>query len=174
MILIKSQIAERIADGRICISPYDPERLNPNSYDVTLGNDFIMYTGCIIDPEEDNPYQVLRFEDGDKFLFPAGAFLLGCVAETITTTCNDIVPMLHGKSSLARYSLEVHRTAGFGDVGFNGRWTLEFTTQIAIWLRPGMKIAQIAWETCEPSSDLYRGHYNNDSIAPSRYHEVLL
>ena len=77
--------------------------------------------------------------------------------------------MLEGRSSVGRLGLFVHITAGFGDVGFRGYWTLEMFAVQPIRVYPGVPIAQIFYHTVEGVVTDYRsGKYqNNSDIQPS-------
>ena len=78
--------------------------------------------------------------------------------------------MLDGRSSGGRYGLSVHICVGFGDIGFDGNWTLEITVEHPLRLYPGDEIAQVSYFV--PYGDtyyLYHGRYQNQNEAvPSR------
>ncbi|MFR1945037.1 MAG: dCTP deaminase domain-containing protein [Faecalimonas umbilicata] len=50
--------------------------------------------------------------------------------------------MLEGRSSTGRLGLFIHVTAGFGDVGFAGYWTLEIFCVQPIRIYPNVKSAK--------------------------------
>lgn len=56
-------------------------------------------------------------------------------------------PVLDGKSSIGRLFLQVHATAGYGDPGFDGQYTLEVIVQHPIRVYPGMRFCQIRFHT---------------------------
>lgn len=126
------------------ITPFNREQLGSNSYDLTLGKDLLIYTGSQLDAAKNNPIE--RFEIGKEgtVLVP-GELYLGVTRER--TYSKVAVPMLEGKSSIGRLGIAVHITAGFGDVGFDGHWTLEITVAKAIRIYAGMPIAQVAFHS---------------------------
>ena len=75
------------------------------------------------------------------------------------------IPILHGKSSLARLGLSIHLTAGFGEAGFKAQWTLEMTCVHPIMLYPRMRIGQVEFETVEGAIQQYEGNYK-DQVGP--------
>lgn len=77
-------------------------------------------------------------------------------------------------SSIGRAFILVHYTAGYGDPGFSGHYTLEVTSQIPIRLYPGMKICQVRFHTMVGEPRLYNGHYtgqNAQGAVGTRLHE---
>jgi dCTP deaminase len=85
------------------------------------------------------------------------------------TKTDGYVPMLEGRSSIGRLGLFVHITAGFGDVGFAGFWTLEIFCVQPIRVYPGVEVCQIYYHSIEGEYDVYSsGKYqNNQGIQPS-------
>lgn len=77
--------------------------------------------------------------------------------------------MLEGRSSIGRLGMSIHVTAGFGDIGFDGYWTLEITVTQPTIIYPDIEICQIYYHTIEGSYNLYTsGKYNeNSGIQPS-------
>jgi dCTP deaminase len=59
MILTGQKIAEEVRSGKITITPFAPEHITTNSYDLTLGETFIKYTGSIIDSRIANEYETI-------------------------------------------------------------------------------------------------------------------
>lgn len=83
---------------------------------------------------------------GDVFWLPPGDVALGATEETVTLfTDAAIAADIAGCSSLGRWWLFVHVTAGFVDPGWQGQLTLELYNaspwHIRLWA--GMRIAQI-------------------------------
>lgn len=99
-------------------------------------------------------------------LFPGNLYLGRTVEHTST---NRYVPMLEGRSSVGRLGLFIHVTAGFGDIGFSGYWTLEIVPTIPVRIYPGVQICQIYFHTICGKADLYTGgkYQNNTGIQPS-------
>jgi dCTP deaminase len=71
--------------------------------------------------------------------------------------------MLEGRSSIGRLGLFVHITAGFGDVGFKGFWTLEIFCVQPIRVYPNVEICQIFYHSLEGEHTSYTsGKYQNN------------
>ena len=150
----------------IKIEPYDEEFLNPNSYNLRLHNELVIYTNRQLDMKTPNPTsQIIIPEDG--YLLEPGRLYLGRTLEYTET--HNLVPMLEGRSSVGRLGMFVHVTAGFGDVGFKGYWTLEISTIQPIRIYPGVEICQIFYHTVAGEIVEYRSnkYQNNAGIQPS-------
>ena len=76
--------------------------------------------------------------------------------------------MIEGRSSIGRLGLFVHVTAGFGDVGFCGYWTLEMFAVQPVRIFAGVASARSSTTTSaalhEYQSDKYQ---HNTDIQPS-------
>lgn len=156
-------ILNKIESGDIFIDPYDPKRLQPASYDVLLGNEFLIFDNtqlAYIDPREDTREHTRKvvIDDPDGFIvLHPKEFILGVTAETVGVS-DKIACELMGKSSLARLGLIVHTTAGFIDPGNKLKITLEMVNfnNVPLKLYPGMKIGQVAFaELTTPTSRPY-------------------
>lgn len=165
MILSGREIAARQGDD-IVIQPYDPKRLNPNSYNLALHDELLVYTERQLDMKKDNPWQLSRIPEEGFVLEPNRLYLARTVEYTET---RNLVPMLEGRSSVGRLGLFVHVTAGFGDVGFKGYWTLEMFCVQPIRIYAGVEVCQVYYHTLEGEHDSYdSGKYqNNQGIQPS-------
>lgn len=142
MILTDKTIIDEIASGNIVISPLTEANIGTNSVDLTLSNTLVMYTDYVLDARKKNAsVQIIISEEG-LVLQPNILYLASTVEYTETFRH---VPIIQGKSSLGRLGLFVHVTAGFGDVGFKGYWTLELVCVHPIRIYAGMKIAQICY-----------------------------
>jgi dCTP deaminase len=152
MQLSDTDILNSLKLGDISISDFDDTRLQPASYDVLLGFDFMVFDNhkiTCIDPRESvaNIMQKVTLNDeNDFFVIHPGQFILGATWDKIGVN-EKYACQIMGKSSLARLGLIIHTTAGFIDPGNNLRITLEFvnTNTIPIKLYPKMKIAQVAF-----------------------------
>lgn len=165
MILSGAEIKQRMG-ADIKISPFDPSRLNPNSYNLSLHNELLVYEEVVLDLKEPNRYRRLEIPDSGLVLSPNQIYLARTVEHTET---HNLVPMIEGRSSLGRLGLFVHVTAGFGDVGFRGYWTLEMFAVQPIRIYPGIQICQIFYHTLLGEIEEYTsGKYqNNHDIQPS-------
>ena len=165
MILTGNEIQKRIGQD-IKITPFDAGRLNPNSYNLSLHNELLVYEEVVLDIKEPNRYRRIEIPDSGLVLSPNQVYLARTVEHTET---HNLVPMIEGRSSLGRLGLFVHVTAGFGDVGFRGYWTLEMFAVQPIRIYPYIQICQIFFHTVEGEIEEYAsGKYqNNEDIQPS-------
>lgn len=165
-ILLRGQIELGVQEGEIHISPYVPEQLGPNSYDVRLGPVLKIYTSEVLDVKQKNPVQDITIPP-EGFVLQPGTLYLGSTLEEIGSEHH--VPMYEGRSSMARLGIQSHISAGFGDIGFKKQWTLEIIVQIPIRIYPHMRIGQVYFLTVNPEfnviGDRYKGKYNNQSGA---------
>ncbi len=165
MILSGKEIKKNIGD-RIKITPFNEEQLNPNSYNLTLHNELLVYDNELLDMKKENTASRLIMPEEGMVLLPGKLYL----GRTVEHTATDYyVPMLEGRSSIGRLGLFVHITAGFGDVGFNGFWTLEMFCVQPIRIYPGVQICQIFYHSIEGEYEKYiSGKYQgNTGVQPS-------
>lgn len=138
MILTDKDILNEIAIGGIDITPFNRERLGSNSYDVTLGDTLGKYSNIPLDPKRENNFFSSKFSD---YVIRPNELVLGVTNEFVSTS--KFVPILEGCSSIGRLGINIHATAGFGDIGFAGHWTLEISCVEPVVLYAGMVIGQI-------------------------------
>lgn len=150
----------------IFIDPFDPAKINPNSYNLSLHNELLVYENDTLDMKTPNPAKTILIPEEGLLLEP-GKLYLGRTKEYTRTDCH--APMLEGRSSIGRLGLFIHVTAGFGDVGFAGYWTLEIFCVQPVRIYPDVEVCQIYYHTIEGDYDLYSsGKYqNNTGIQPS-------
>jgi dCTP deaminase len=165
MILSGQEIHRRIGTD-ILVDPFDESRLNSNSYDLSLHDELLVYEEVVLDVKQPNRYRRLQIPSEGLILSPNQLYL-GRTQEYTET--HDLVPMIEGRSSLARLGLFVHVSSGFGEVGFCGFWTLEIFSVQPIRIYPGIRICQIYYlqvtgDVSEYSSNKYQ---NNRDIQPS-------
>ena len=166
MILSGKEIVQEIERGNIVIDPFDERRVNPNSYNLSLHDELLVYREGTLDMRTPNETETLRIPTGGLTLTP-GRLYLGRTAEYTRT--EGFIPMLEGRSSIGRLGICIHVTAGFGDVGFAGYWTLEIFCIQPVRIYAGVEICQIYYHTICGDYDPYRsGKYqNNKGIQPS-------
>lgn len=166
MILSGLEIKNRLGTD-IKIEPFDESRLNPNSYNLRLNNGLIIYSEKVLDMKKNNNFFKITIPDEGYVLQP-GQLYLGRTVEYTET--ENLVPMLEGRSSVGRLGINVHSTAGFGDVGFKGFWTLEISVVEPVRIYPFCEICQIYYHTIEGNYIPYRkGKYQqNEGIQTSR------
>lgn len=150
MYLSDTDIEAAIKKGEIVLKPFDRKRLQPVSYDIRLGNKFIVNDESathIIDPAK-KVYAKTReivIKDGGEFVLHPGVSVLGVSKEFFGS--HHYLIQIGGKSSLARVGLMIHNTAGIANPGHFLYLTLELSNQnnVPIILRPGMEIAQLTF-----------------------------
>jgi dCTP deaminase len=165
MVLSGLEIKRRLG-SQIVIDPFDDARLNPNSYNLTLHNELLVYEESTLDMREANCVRRLSIPP-EGFELSPGRLYLGRTVERTET--HGLVPMIEGRSSIGRLGLFVHVTAGFGDIGFCGYWTLEMFAVQPIRIYAGVAICQIFYHDIEgPYTDYNSDKYqNNTDIQPS-------
>jgi dCTP deaminase len=165
MILSGKEIQKRL-NNEIIITPFDPKKVGPNSYNLSLHNELLVYEKPTLDMKKPNPVKRLIIPEEGLVLERHILYLARTVEYTKTTNC---VPMLEGRSSIGRLGLFIHVTAGFGDVGFAGYWTLEMYCIQPIRIYAGVEICQIFYHTIEGEYDQYssKKYQNNTDVQPS-------
>ena len=142
MILSDSSILEAISKNDIVIEPYDRDCLGTNSYDVHLSKHLVCYVDEIIDAKKHNHVEHFEIPEEGVVLKP-GKTYLGSTFEYTET--RQYVPFLEGKSSVGRLGIDIHATAGKGDVGFCNHWTLEISVCQPVRVYAGMPIGQLIY-----------------------------
>ncbi len=170
MILSGNEILNRIGKD-IEIDPFEPERINPNSYNLTLHNELMVYEEVVLDMAKANRVRRLTIPEEGIVLSPNQLYLARTVERTVT---HNLVPQIEGRSSIGRLGLFVHVTAGFGDVGFAGFWTLEMFAVQPVRIYPGTEICQIFYHELTGVVQEYDSKYqHNHDIQPSLLFEEL-
>lgn len=142
-------IKQAVTRGKINISPFNEAMVQPNSIDLTLDDEILIY-----DRGEDKFVSVF-LSDFDGLRLEPGAFILASTVERVRLG-NGVCAQVDGKSSYGRKGLRIHQTAGFIDAGFSGNITLEMDTiGQAVELRPDMPICQLVFWDAYPSARLY-------------------
>ena len=166
-VLVDSDFKKYIKNGEIEISDFSEERLNPNSYNLRLGKRLLVYKNDILDMKVKNETEEIIIPEEGYVLYPGQLYL----GETMETTYGgDFIPLVEGRSSTGRLGINIHATAGWGDVGFRGKWTLEISVIKPVRVYPGVEICQYVLETGEGKVEhRYHGKYQNqDGVIASR------
>ena len=142
MILTDRQILAEMKKGTIVIKPFDRKYLGSNSYDVHLGELLAMYKEEILDAKHHNHVRYFKIPKEGLILVPSKLYL-GVTKEYTET--HSHVPFLEGKSSIGRLGIDIHATAGKGDVGFCNTWTLEISVRQPVRIYANMPIGQLIY-----------------------------
>lgn len=170
MFLTNNEILQAVNNKEIRLDNFDPNRMQPASYDVLLDNDFKKFdseiNGQASDPcnkirPKERSFKVL---DGDPVYLYPGDYLLAQTFDFIGS--EKYLIQISGKSSLARIGLMIHNTAGIVNPGHYCKIVLEISNQsnIPVILRPKMEIAQLLFSklSSEPSLS-YQSEFARDN-----------
>lgn len=133
-----------------------PEKYNMERYDIRDPH-------YLIDPTNPAHHETIdiKIPEGGLILSPDVGYLGSTVEYTET---RNLFPYIDGKSSVGRNFILNHHTAGRGDDGFCGEWTLEIRVLYPTVVYPYMRIGQIYYEEFEgermPYDKNTRSHYN--------------
>lgn len=168
MILSDLQILAEMESGNILIEPFRRECLGSNSYDVHLGRYLATYKDRVLDAKKHNQIEEFIIPE-EGFVLQPGTLYLG-VTEEYTETHHH-VPFLEGKSSVGRLGIDIHATAGKGDVGYCNTWTLEISCAMPVRIYAGMPVGQLIYFMVQGEVDrLYNkkddAKYNNRTLKP--------
>eukprot|EP00808_Paulinella_micropora_P008903 g56661.t1 len=172
-LLSDSKILECMEKGTIVIDPFVPANLSTSSYDVTLGKYYYResqpepgmavynpYSSEMVKRVWGDPMEAERAgdwmartgtkleniaEDDHVIWISPGETILGHTIEWIGGRRN-VTTMMKARSSMGRNFIEVCKCAGWGDIGYVNRWTMEITNNsrhYSIPLVVGRRIAQI-------------------------------
>lgn len=157
--LTAHEILKQIKKGNIEIKPFDINCLNPNSYNVHLSNKLKAYdSNYTLDLKTQNNHfdEIVIPQDG--IILQPGRLYIGATQEIISS--DKFISAIDGRSSIGRLGMQIHLTAGFGDIGFNGTYTLEITVVQPVRIYPGFEIAQVYFQKpCGKINFLYKGRY---------------
>ncbi len=168
MILSDKRIQEEIEKGTILIEPFRKECLGTNSYDVHLGRYLATYADRVLDARLHNKIEIFEIP-AEGYVLQPGTLYLG-VTEEYTET-HQHIPFLEGKSSTGRLGIDIHATAGKGDVGFCNTWTLEISVAQPVRIYSGMPIGQLIYFVVEGEientySTKKNAKYNKRTVKP--------
>jgi dCTP deaminase len=161
-------IRHLIEQGEVEVEPYIPAHVGPNSVDLRLHPELKVYVNDVLDMREDNPTRTILIPE-DGFVLQPGELYLGRTIERTYTPFH--LPCVEGRSSVGRLGISVHATAGFGDHGFNGTWTLEIEVTKPVRVYPGVRICQMSLAELVGDLEPYVGRYQGQEDATaSRFH----
>lgn len=173
MFLSDKDILSLVKKGEITLEPFNQKQLQPASYDIKLGNTFIIndaHSTKAIDPVKGvfPKTQEVEVKDGEEFVLHPGVSILGYSKEKFGS--DQYLIEVNGKSSLARIGLIVHNSASIVNPGHYLNIALELCNlnNVPIVLRPGMEIAQLTFSTISSvTKKSYKetGRYNQNNFA---------
>lgn len=159
MILTGPEIKRQVELGNIVIDPFDHKRIGPNSYNCKLGSRLLKYNSRVLSTRSKSDTTEIEIPE-EGYTLEVGEGYLGCTMEH--TECKGFVPIIDGRSSTGRLFLLIHCTAGFGDDGFKGNWTLEIVALVKpVIVYPGDEILQIRFHQTIGERKPYKGRYQN-------------
>ena len=179
MIITGPAIQEFVEQGKIHIAPFNPENIGPNSYDLTLAPGLLVYHGPDgappspvhpLDVRAENKTRSIEIPE-DGYVLRPGILYLGSTVEAAGS--DSFVPCIEGRSSIGRLGIATHVAAGFGDIGFKQRWTLEITVIHPTKIYAGIRICQVYFHRYEGTKLLYgerpgSKYANSSGVEPSR------
>ena len=125
-----------------------------------------------LDMKREQKLRPFKMDNTGVVLRPGTLYLGRTNERTIT---HNLVPMIEGRSSIGRLGMFIHITAGFGDVGFNGFWTLEISVIQPLRIYPNIDICQIFYHTILGEVEEYKSekYQNNKGVQPSMIYKEL-
>ena len=156
MILTGAEIQRAREEGALTFEPFDAAQLNPNSVNFRLGQTLLTYVNATLDPRQEQP-TTPHLIPAEGFWLEPGELYLGHTLERFGST--RYVPMIFGRSSIARLGLFVHITAPLGDLGYLGQWTLQLTCVRPLKVYAGMSVGQALFMATHGTISLYEGKY---------------
>jgi dCTP deaminase len=156
MILTGKEIARQRELGDIVLDPFDPERINPNSYNFALGSTLKMYVDAELDVRRENRAVTVEIP-ADGYVLQPDRIYLGHTEEVIGSTA--FVPIIRARSGIARLGLFVHVTADLIDIGSVNQLTLQLHAVQPVRVYPGLVIGQVTFWSVLGDIDPYQGRY---------------
>lgn len=186
MIMTGPEIVAWQHSGILQVDPWEPRNVNPASIDLRLGSKFAVYKKWVycpqaeersvarghmyanndyfIDTKKSEDFEVMTFDIPDKgiILRPHILYLMHTMERVYVR--EEAVPILDGKSSIGRLGIVIHLTAGYGDIGFDGQYTLEVSVLHPVRVYAGMRFCQMRFHRTIGTNVDYkeRGHYVGD------------
>ncbi len=156
MILTGNKIIEEVKAGRIHINPFNPDQVNPNSYNFTLGTNLTVYTNKVLDVKKENPTRTFSIPV-DGIILQPDTLYLGHTQEVMGS--HNYVPIMRGRSSVGRIGVFINITADLIDIGSINQWTLQIHAVQPVRVYPGMLIGQVTFWKVDGDITLYSGKY---------------
>lgn len=163
--LTGKEILRQAELGNINIGEINPSYAGPNSYDIEIGDTITTYRNIAgvtpLDMADKDSMETYTYDIPEEgvVIYPGQLYL---VSSRYQVGSNMFIPIITGRSSVGRMGISVHQEAGFGDLGFYGKWTLQLSTIYPVRIYPFIRMAQIYFLTaCGERDKLYSGKYQN-------------
>lgn len=160
MILTGPKIKQEVENGNITIAPFSDSYINPNSYDLRLGDSLMVYKSSELDTKRENQTETFKIPE-EGFLLQPDKLYLGHSLEVVGS--DVYVPIIRGKSSTGRMGLFVHITADLIDIGSKGKFTFMMHAVQPLKVYPGMRIGQVTFWKTVGDVVLYDGKYQGSA-----------
>lgn len=202
-VLSDTDILQKIKSGNIVIYPFNRNQLQNCSYDVKLGEYY--YTPNKPLPEFINPWcnehvtkywgspllakratkreaELYSLQLGQQYIEIEPLETILCHTEEFIGGKHNVVGKMQTRSSLMRIGISCCKCAGWGDIGYINRWTMEITnhTHTKVILPVGMRVAQIIFHpTGQPSHSYsangkYQTHDDLDELMRTWTPQMML
>ncbi len=171
MILSGKEIQKQLEKNTIIIEPYTKKQMGPNSYNLKLHHELVIYDEKILDLKKKNNVKRITIPQ-HGFILQPNKLYLGRTIEYVKT--DYFIPKLEGRSSLARLGIFIHICAGLGQIGSSGYWTLEIACVQPVRIYPSIEICQLFFQTIKGEYELYHNKYkDSEDIQPSLMYTEL-
>ena len=147
----------------IIIDPFNIKNLNPNSYNLTLHDEIKFYDCNFLDMKKDNPTKIIKIPNDGLWLEPGETYLGRTIEYTVT---KNLVPIIKSRSSIARLHINIINSAGFGDIGYSGYWTIPISVIKKTKVYPFVNICQIYYN--EITGEIDKEYNDNNKYQNSR------
>lgn len=154
-IMSDAEILEAMEKGELKIEPFDRSFLGPDSVDIRMGSELLLSknVGKTLDPlrkDQADYFEKVSLAKGESFMLGHHQFVLANTLEHIGLG-NGIAAQIEGRSSIGRFGIVIHMTAGIIHAGFGSKKPSTLTLEVysvnpnPVLLHPGMKIAQLSF-----------------------------
>ena len=161
-ILTSKEILNRLNKDLI-IDPFNIKNLNANSYNLTLHDELKFYDCAFLDMKKENSTKILKIPNDGLWLEPGETYLGRTIEYTVT---KNLVPIIKSRSSIARLHIHIINSAGFGDIGYSGYWTIPISVIKKTKIYPFVTICQIYYN--EITGEIDKEYNDNNKYQNSR------
>lgn len=172
--LTKAKILEYLDSGLIEINPIEYGHIECNSYDYRLHPEFRTTETLedkVLDVKKDMNLPLYSMEEEGLVLYPGNLYLMSTLESF--TLADSIEAFVDGRSTLARYGISTHLTAGNIKPGFSGKITLEVTCVLPVRVYPYMRFGQVMFSRTDGPPSAYRGRYQYQTGAQTPFNFLI-